>query len=180
MDRYQLATLSLWAGDLGIQGRKRLQKVVFFLQAAGCPLGSRFTLHHYGPYSRDVADTCDEMVAMGLLKEEVAANVTGAQQYSYHLTEGAKNLLATTTAQETARAAAVAPFRELGARLLREDLWKLELGSTILFFYEQTPDWDDALRRACEFKRVPTDVPATIAALRLAQEVSLKGVAHPT
>ena len=57
MDRYQLATLSSWAGERGIQGRKRLQKVVFLLQAAGCPLSSHFTLHHYGPYSRDVADT---------------------------------------------------------------------------------------------------------------------------
>src|SRR5258706_10557443 len=67
MNRLQLATLLSWAGDSGIQGRKRLQKVVFFLQQAGCPLDCQYTLHHFGPYSRDVADTCDEMVAAGVV-----------------------------------------------------------------------------------------------------------------
>ncbi len=35
MNRLQLATLLSWAGDNGLQGRKRLQKVVYFLQEAG-------------------------------------------------------------------------------------------------------------------------------------------------
>jgi uncharacterized protein YwgA len=176
MDRYQLATLSSWAGECGIQGRKRLQKVVFFLQAAGCPLGSRFTLHHYGPYSRDVADTCDEMVAMGLLQEEVTANAAGAQ-YSYRLTANAKQLLVDTSAKDAARADAIARFRELGVRLLGEDLWRLELSSTILCFYQQSRNWDDALRRASEFKKVPRDAQATIAALEFAREMSQEAVA---
>lgn len=59
MNRLQLATLLSWADDQSIQGRKRLQKVVYFLQYAGCPLDCRYTLHHFGPYSRDVADACD-------------------------------------------------------------------------------------------------------------------------
>lgn len=53
MTRYQLAKLVEWAGEL--RSRKRLQKVVYLLQAAGAPIEAEFTLHHYGPYSFDVA-----------------------------------------------------------------------------------------------------------------------------
>jgi hypothetical protein len=171
MDRYQLATLSSWAGERAIQGRKRLQKVVFFLQAAGCPLDCQFTLHHYGPYSRDVADACDEMVAVKLLQEKVTPNHAGAQ-YSYTLTPQAEQLLVATAKQEPARAESMEPFRNLGIRLLGEDLWRLELGSTILFFFQQTGDWDHALQRACEFKKVSQEAAPTVAALNLAREVS--------
>lgn len=74
MNRHQLATLIWWAGEAGIQGRKRLQKVVYFLQQAGCPLDCQYTLHHFGPYSRDVADACDEMVAARLVVESGGLN----------------------------------------------------------------------------------------------------------
>ena len=82
MNRLQMATLLSWADDAGLRGRKRLQKVVFFLQEAGCPLDCRYTLHHYGPYSRDVADRCDEMVAAGLIDESGGPS-TGDMQYAY-------------------------------------------------------------------------------------------------
>jgi hypothetical protein len=178
MDRYQLATLSSWAGPHGIQGRKRLQKVVFFLQAAGCSLDCRFSLHHYGPYSRDVANACDEMVAVGLFQEEVTANPAGAR-YGYRLTPQAVRLLAVTEQTEPFRSQSMNPYRDLGAKLLGEDLWRLELGSTILFFYPQSRDWNLALQRACEFKKVPQGTPATAGALELAREVSRAAVATP-
>src|SRR5258705_142192 len=129
MDRYQLAMIGSWADERGIQGRKRLQKVVFFLQAAGCPLDCRFTLHHYGPYSRDVADVCDEMVAAGLLEEHVTPNATGAQ-YGYKLTARTRQLLDAMAREDGARAATLQPFRDLANRLMGEDLWRLELNSS--------------------------------------------------
>ena len=64
MTRYQLAKLVEWAGTLN--SRKRLQKVVFMLQAAGCPLQAEFYLNHYGTYSlEDVTRLTDEMVRLG-------------------------------------------------------------------------------------------------------------------
>jgi uncharacterized protein YwgA len=41
-------------GHLGtVRGRKRLQKLLYFLQEAErVPLGLDFSMHHYGPYSR--------------------------------------------------------------------------------------------------------------------------------
>ena len=60
MNRYQLAKLVEWAGCL--HTRKRLQKLVYMLQSAGCPLEAEFTLHHYGPYSQEIAGLSDAMV----------------------------------------------------------------------------------------------------------------------
>ena len=167
MNRLQLATLLSWAGDAGIKGRKRLQKVVFFLQQAGCPLDCRFTLHHFGPYSRDVADTCDEMVAAGLI-EEHGGPPTGEMQYGYTLKPATRHLLGQTADAQ------LRPFQTLGTDLINENLWSLELGSTILFFYGQSGDWNQALTRACEFKKVPANVVPSRVALALAQRVAAR------
>lgn len=164
MNRLQLATLLSWAGDMGIQGRKRLQKVVFFLQQAGCSLDCQYTLHYFGPYSRDVADACDEMVAAGLVVETGGPR-NGAMQYDYALKPEIHALLAQTPN------APMQPFEDLGRDLINESIWPLELGSTILFFYRQTNDWNQALARGCEFKKVPAETPASIAAFELAQRV---------
>jgi uncharacterized protein len=165
MNRLQLATLLSWAGQVGIQGRKRLQKVVFFLQEAGCPLDCRYTLHHFGPYSRDVADRCDEMVAAGLI-EEVPGPVNGVMQYDYTLKPETQAALAQAPNSE------MPEFGQLATSLINENLWTLELGSTILFFYRQLGDWNQALTEACKFKRVPDNVEASRTALTLAQRVA--------
>ena len=164
MNRLQLATLLSWTGEAGIQGRKRLQKVVYFLQQAGCSLDCRYTLHHFGPYSRDVADICDEMVAAGLIDESGEPEpYSGYMQYAYKLKPQTVVLLEKTP--ETS----MRSFRELGERLIGENLWPLELGSTILFFFQQSNDWSCAMRKACEFKNVSVDDSQSIAALTLAK-----------
>ncbi|MBI1311119.1 hypothetical protein GC176_07405 [bacterium] len=163
MNRLQLATLISWAGERGIEGRKRLQKVVFFLQQAGCPLDCQYTLHYYGPYSRDVADACDEMVTARLVTETGGPQSGGA--YAYTLAPWIHAVLADTPNAE------MQPFERLGRDLISESIWSLELGSTILFFYRQTSDWNQALAKACEFKKVPADTEASQVALGLAQRV---------
>lgn len=163
MDRLQLATLLSWAGDAGFEGRKRLQKVVFFLQHAGCQLDCQYTLHHFGPYSRDVADTCDEMVTAGLIVE--SGGPAAATSYTYKL--------APTTCAHLANAphAAMQKFQSLGKSLISEKIWPLELGSTILYFYDQTRDWDEAHTKACSYKRVSPDDLSSSAGLALAKRV---------
>jgi uncharacterized protein len=163
MNRLQLATLLSWAGAEGIRGRKRLQKVVYFLQEAGCPLDCKYILHHYGPYSRDVADRCDEMFAAGLI-EEGGGPATGEMQYVYTLkpeTQKALNQALDTDMQL---------FQEKAQALINEQLWTLELGSTILFFYRQFNDWGVALSKACEFKNVASELEQSRQALALAKQ----------
>ncbi len=170
MNRHQLATILSWAGDQGFSGRKRLQKVVFFLQKAGCDLGCQYTLHHFGPYSRDVADACDEMVAAGLITE-TGGQQGGSIQYSYTINPKIRDLVGRTPCPQLQQ------FQELGAELIKKEIWPLELGSTILYFYGQTSDWDRALEQACAFKKVPSDCTASGGALALARSVQEKAVA---
>ena len=77
MNRYQLAKIIDWAGIL--RSRKRMQKLIFLLQAAGCPLDADYDFHKYGPYSQDVARLTDELTREGLLEEEVQRHPFGKQ-----------------------------------------------------------------------------------------------------
>ena len=166
MNRHQLATLLSWSGEQGFSGRKRLQKVVFFLQQAGCDLQCQYTLHFFGPYSRDVADTCDEMVAAGLI-EETGGPKKGSMQYAYKLKPDILKLV------NEAPEPQVHQFCDLGKRLIGADLWQLELGSTILFFHRQSNDWESALKEACTFKKVQSDAPESRDSLDFAKDFSL-------
>jgi uncharacterized protein len=87
MERYQLAKIVEWAGNF--RSRKRVQKLIFMLQAAGCPLNADYDLHHYGPYSQDVALLTGQMVSQRLLEERKEAHPYG-EQYSYILSEDAR------------------------------------------------------------------------------------------
>ncbi len=162
MNRHQLATLISWAGEQGFSGRKRLQKVVFFLQQAGCDLRCHYTLHHFGPYSRDVAHACDEMVAAGLVIEDGGPQ-NGNMQYLYKLKPDIRELVNQSPEPQ------VEEFQALGKELIEKDLWQLELGSTILFFHRQKLDWNHALDEACKFKKVSTTDEASQSALSLAK-----------
>lgn len=164
MNRLQMATLLSWAGTKEFEGRKRLQKVIYLLQQAGCPLECQYILHHFGPYSRDVAATCDEMVAAGLIEEHEKTNA-GMVQYSYALATHTREFLEHTTDEQ------MKPYEGLGEQLINEQMWTLELGSTILFFHAQCQDWQSAMTEACKFKNVDPDVGESQPALALAKRV---------
>jgi len=50
-----------------IQGKKAFQKLVYFLQHRGVPLGFRYVMHFYGPYSFDLANYARAMEMSALL-----------------------------------------------------------------------------------------------------------------
>ncbi len=166
MNRIQLATLLSWAGETGIQGRKRLQKVAFFLQQAGCSLNCHYTLHYFGPYSREVADTCDEMVAAGLIEEQ-GGREAGAMQYEYKLKPATRDYL--TQAADVS----MEQFEIIGKQLIKENIWLLELGSTILLFFRQCGDWNEALNQACRFKKKDPNTPRSAEALEFAKRFAV-------
>jgi uncharacterized protein len=168
MDKLQLAMLTQWAEEAGlggIQGRKRMQKVVFFLKQAGCPLSAEFTLHHYGPYSRDVAEMTDIMVGENLLDE------SNGGQFVYKLNQQTPALITSSRSRSPERVAAFEKYREMALELLREDLWQLELGSTVLYFFQAEQNWEVALTKACDFKKVDSTSPQSVSALKLAQRI---------
>ncbi len=148
MDKLALATLMSWGEE--ISGRKRLQKVVFLLQRAGFPADAAFILHHYGPYSRDVSQTSDELVALGILNE-TAEPCRAGKVYKYKMTKKGRELLSRTVSP---RLQEIEKFHELVNRWQETSTWHLELGSTISYFKQQSSDWDDAVNHAREFKKV--------------------------
>lgn len=153
MTRYQLVKLVEWAGILS--SRKRLQKVVYLLQSAGCAIESDYTLHHYGPYSQEVARLSDEMVQLNFLAENSKPNQVG-MQYSYNLTDHAKKAIADLekTIEGKTLKEQLAPFEEKAKELLNTDLWLLEVASTLVYFRRQGIAWPESLDQTCKFKNI--------------------------
>lgn len=171
MTPYQLAKIVDWAGDL--KTRKRLQKVVFLLSAKGCKaIDAHFILHHYGPYSYEVASLADQMLAQGLLDESAQQNQAGVS-YSYKLTDKAARLVHhfERAPQGKAIAGELAKFEATAKELLKSSVADLEYGSTIVYFYRYEKNWKAAIQKACKFKRLKEDSPTAKRAIRLAQAI---------
>jgi uncharacterized protein YwgA len=170
MTKYQLAKLVDWAGTL--RTRKRLQKVVYLLQAAGCPLEADYGLHHFGPYSPDVAQLTDEMAQAGLLEETRESNGVG-RQYSYRLTDRARQQLAALEENPQGRAWAepLAGFEARARQLLRTDVRELEIAATIAYFRRQDNDWSSALEKTSRLKNLSADSPLLRTAEALARQM---------
>lgn len=167
MDRYQLAKLVQWSGTL--KTRKRLQKVVCLLRHAGADIQADFGLHLYGPYSSDVAQRTDEMVAAGLLIEQPGSNPLGGKSFEYALPEKVQTQLADLDTRPAN--AAFAKHETLAKSLLNEDLRKLELASTVAHIYATKKNWDEARTAAANFKKCQPDSDEMRAAERLARRV---------
>ncbi len=102
MDAADAILATVAATGAPLQGRTSLQKLVYF-EAENSLVDAKFKPHFYGPYSEDVANAVDSMVALGYLKENVTvlgeqtdpwlAAVSGeVKVYSYELNDEGKQL----------------------------------------------------------------------------------------
>ena len=67
-----------------IEGRKRVQKIVFLLKSSGSrAFDQEFLLHYYGPFSRELAGQLDFLCQAGLIEEELEGDT-----YTYTPTVG--------------------------------------------------------------------------------------------
>ncbi len=67
-----------------VRGRKRLQKMIHLLQAKSTSAFQyRFTLHYFGPFSRELASDLDFLGSIGLLHEQSPAQ--GETSYVYSM-----------------------------------------------------------------------------------------------
>ncbi len=170
MTKYQLAKLVMMAGTL--ESRKRVQKTVHLLQAAGCDFGAEFRLHYYGPYSADLADRLDRMVSADLLEETECPTQVGTQ-YNYRFNDEAR---ASLEAYEQTPNGKAAKAELEGYQCLLEDLRKspsrvLELASTTVAYHQAGASWKDALKETAEFKGETIGSQKMKDALSLAQRV---------
>lgn len=170
MKRYHLAKLVQWAGTLDT--RKRMQKVVYLLQAAGCPFDADFFLHRYGPYSQDVAQLTDMLVRMNVFREIEKENRKG-RQYGYELTDyGREQLEQIESRPDIQRLREqISPYETRLQSLLETDLRTLEVASTIAYYHHKNHDWSEARRLACQFKEVDPESRFANATEKLARSI---------
>ncbi len=166
MTKYQLAKLILMAG--GVESRKRVQKTVHLLQAAGCPLEMDFRLHLFGPYSKDLASLLDRLASNGVVHE-----TEDGKQYNYVFSEKMRESLESfeaTPAGEAAKAE-MEKYQPLLGTLCEPRPRVLELASTIAFFYQRCRSWAEATAATADYKDESTDSPEITAARKLAETV---------
>jgi len=68
-----------------IEGRTKLQKIVYLSSRSDNIFNFRFVGYHYGPYSRELQKTVSKMVAFNLISEE-EEGFNHNTRYNYKLT----------------------------------------------------------------------------------------------
>lgn len=149
--------------ELGkVSGRKRLQKLVYLLSATGArDFRQRFSLHYFGPFSRELASEVDFLVEADLVREQ-APDGDGA--FSYSVTDDQRMKILELYGQEKA------PWVRLAKELDAIETGKLEAMSTVSYLSKcglsgdelrdeftrikprLCPDFDDSLRRLEQLK----------------------------
>lgn len=114
-----------YLGD-SIDGRKRLQKLVYLVQQMGGPFKEVFQYHLYGPFSEQLANELEEMKGFGLVREIPEPAYSG-RKYKYSITEEGKRLL------RSMPNSGLKPFEELIRDLGHRNTRDLELMATSLF-----------------------------------------------
>jgi uncharacterized protein YwgA len=76
-----------------VRGRTRVQKDICILKHDDkIPFNFKFEPNYYGPYSYELTDTVDTLVAAGLLEQNITHLSSGDRRYDYSLTEEGKEL----------------------------------------------------------------------------------------
>ena len=133
-----------------IDTRIRIQKSVYLLKKHGFPEFSklRFAYYYYGPYSQQLSDVLQELVAAQLVLEECQEKSADQTRYSYRLTSKGEEWLASNGVDVPERLAS-------DTDVLKRSHWRsLELASTVLFLVRERNilNMDDAFSKALELK----------------------------
>lgn len=110
IDRELLPLALLRANDgEEIQGRTRMQKLVFLIQEefedAEHKLPETYTYvpYDYGPFARDLYDDLDRLKDRGVIEEERVEMADGTYKYNYRLTDQADGYLSNLPQQKFER-----------------------------------------------------------------------------
>jgi uncharacterized protein len=119
-----------------IVGRTKLQKIGFFLEAAGVGGGFPFRYKHYGPYSEQLAAATQHAAALRLVVENAGVANWGGQYSTFHT-------------QMPPDPSAHPARRRLAQEMVNADAVELELAATAAYLaYEKFPDpWAETARR---------------------------------
>src|SRR2546422_9875161 len=91
--------------ELGeISGRTRLQKTVYLLRERfGVPFKLKFKPYYYGPYSDELSDIVENLVALGLVGEQRRYLADGVVEYLYKMTDAGSGCIGSQISVEAIR-----------------------------------------------------------------------------
>jgi uncharacterized protein YwgA len=158
-----------------VDSRKRLQKSIYLLQLAGCPLQCDYLLHYYGPYSFELAALIDQLDGSTIIQETLEQLALGVVRYRSAITNRGKKILSSfeKTDKGNQLAKSVAPFVRGFQELNREDLWVLELAATAAYYHQG--DWQTAQKKTAAFKKVSASDINLKRAIKLARSYKKSG-----
>jgi len=139
-----------------VETRKRLQKCVYLLQSKGCAIPAQYGLHLYGPYSRDLAEATDELVAEKVLQETEVLIPNVGRSFSYEVSDRGRALLDDYEKSSAGQddLGSIQPFIKDFVQLNQVDSRRLELAATIAYCLHACGDWKTATKRASLLKEV--------------------------
>jgi uncharacterized protein YwgA len=153
-----------------VDSRKRLQKSIYLLQQAGCPLHLNYILHYYGPYSFELAGLIDQLKGADIIDESQELTGFGDVRYRSKISKKGERVLKKFQESETGGKVyrQIEPFISGFQDLNEEDLWPLELAATVAYFNEG--NWTEAQKQTATFKKITPDNSNLKKAVKLAKE----------
>lgn len=131
--------------DRRIKGKKRLQKLAFFLKSAGAKFDARFDIRDYGPFSREIAAAAQALSLKGRVEEREEPI-------------GASSTFVTVYKMRADSDGTVRPLAEKYGRMLRRldgfPTVDLEVAATYKFFLAAGFPPQSARKRTIELKPV--------------------------
>ena len=172
MDLNSYYLLELIEGVGVIQGRKKLQKLMYLLQFEGLPFEDQFFLHYYGPYSVDLASRIDFLTKKEDLIEDSYPTGYGIE-YKYNVSKAGKKrleaigsfALGSDIIERTKHF--VSRFIELNDN----NVSVLELAATILYWRQWGVDREEAYEKTTKQKQTLQDTAGFKQAKKLASEI---------
>ncbi len=140
-----------------VDSRKRLQKSIYLLQHADCPLHFRYILHCYGPYSFELAGLINQLDGADIIDESQELTGFGGVRYRSKISEKGKAVLKKFQKSDAGKEMCelIKPFIPLFRKLTKADAPILELAATVAYFYEES--WPEAVAQTRKFKHLEED-----------------------
>ncbi|MGJ9384003.1 YwgA family protein [Salipaludibacillus sp. CF4.18] len=111
-----------------IEGRKKLQKIVYIAKKMDFPFYEKYQFHMYGPYSEELTLRVEEMCELEFVTE-VKEQQAGYQHYRYELSDKGREFL-------SVMAEGFPEETEILQEMNGYSIRFLELVSTVLYFEE--------------------------------------------
>ena len=133
-----------------IDGRKKLQKIIYLVNSLGWNAIQDYRFHLYGPYSDDLLSEVENLEEMGLINVTKTSSPFGNPFYLHSLTQKGQNFLESLIRQNDVPAL-IDKTRRLSTDLSNFSAELLEVMASLYFLSSELPQgdinlWIDNLR----------------------------------